>query len=186
TTVAKATTNSNPSQTQAATDSGGTFTKNADGDYTYTFKTKAPQNFNPSDTHSIGVSAQRDLSDWMTYDEWSETANDVFYFFPDGSAVKLTRSIVPTSPCNNCHNPLFGHGGSRLTVEMCILCHTPQTVNPDTQLTQDMPVLIHKLHMGKNLPSVQAGTPYRILHRSAWSDFSHVGFPSGVDELKTC
>jgi OmcA/MtrC family decaheme c-type cytochrome len=49
-----------------------------------------------------------------------------------------------------------------------------------------MPVLIHKIHMGKNLPSVKAGTPYRIWHRGAWSDFSDVGFPSGTDELKTC
>ncbi|MDE3166387.1 MAG: OmcA/MtrC family decaheme c-type cytochrome, partial [Acidobacteriota bacterium] len=65
-------------------------------------------------------------------------------------------------------------------------CHSPQTVNPDTQLTQDMPVLIHKIHMGKNLPSVQSGTPYRIWHRGRWSDFSDVGFPGGTDELKNC
>src|ERR1041385_371993 len=45
TTVLKATLNNNPSQTQASTDSGGTFTKNAEGDYTYTFKTKAPAGF---------------------------------------------------------------------------------------------------------------------------------------------
>ena len=186
TTVAKATLNTNASQIQASTDSGGAFTKNADGDYTYTFKTKAPAGFDATVTHSIGVSAQRDLSEFMTYDEWSETANDVFNFVPDGSAVKVTRSVVPTSACNQCHDPLIGHGGSRLTVEMCILCHTPQTINPDTLLTQDMPVLIHKIHMGKNLPSVKAGTKYRIWHRSQWSDFSDVGFPSGVDELKTC
>src|SRR4029077_20049145 len=36
TTVAKATLNSNPSQTQAANDSGGAFATNAVGDYTYT------------------------------------------------------------------------------------------------------------------------------------------------------
>src|ERR1035441_8796871 len=35
-------TNNNPPQIQAAMDSGGTFTTNAIGDYTYTFKTKAP------------------------------------------------------------------------------------------------------------------------------------------------
>ena len=186
TTLAKATLNSNPAQTQAGTDSGGTFTTNAVGDYTYTFKTKAPAGFDQTVTHSIGVSAQRDLSEFMTYDEWSETSNDVFNFVPNGSAVTVTRSVVPTSACNQCHDPLFGHGGSRLTVEMCILCHTPQTINPDTLLTQDMPVLIHKIHMGKNLPSVQAGTPYRIWHRGQWSDFSDVGFPSGTNELMTC
>ena len=186
TTVAKASINSNPSQIQASTDSGGTWKTNADGDYTYTFATKAPANYDATATHAIGVSAQRNLSEFITYDEWSETSNDVFNFVPNGSAVKVTRSVVPTAACNNCHNPLIGHGGSRLTVEMCILCHTPQTINPDTQLTQDMNVLIHKIHMGKNLPSVVAGTPYRIYHRGAWSDFSDVGFPSGTDELKTC
>lgn len=186
TAVAKATLNSNPSQVQASTDSGGTWTTNAIGDYTYTFKTKAPSGFDATATHSIGVSAQRDLSEFITYDEWSETSNDVFNFVPDGSAVKVIRSVASTQACNNCHNPLIGHGGSRLTVEMCILCHTPQTINPDTGLTQDMNVLIHKIHMGKNLPSVKAGTPYRIWHRGAWSDFSDVGFPSGTDELKTC
>ena len=55
TTTAKATINNNPSQIQAATDSGGTFKTNADGDYTYTFKTKAPANFDATATHAIGV-----------------------------------------------------------------------------------------------------------------------------------
>jgi OmcA/MtrC family decaheme c-type cytochrome len=186
TAVAAATLNSNPSQTQASTDSGGVIKTNADGDYTYTFKTKAPAGFDTTATHSIGVTAQRDLSAFLTYTEWTETSNDVFNFVPNGSAVKVTRSIVPTAACNQCHDPLIGHGGSRLTVEMCILCHQPQTINPDTGLTQDMNVLIHKIHMGKNLPSVIAGTPYRIWHRGAWSDFSNVNFPSGVTQVATC
>jgi len=186
TTVLKSTINSNPSQTQAANDSGGTWTKNGEGDYIYTFKTKAPADFDKTVTHSIGISANRNLTEFMTYDEWSAVSNDVFNFVPDGSPVKVIRSVVSTQACNQCHDPLIGHGGSRLTVELCILCHTPQTVNPDTGLSQDMPVLIHKIHMGKNLPSVKAGTPYRIWHRGKWSDFSKVGFPGGLDELKTC
>src|ERR1035437_6762909 len=178
--------NTNPSQTQAANDSGGTWATNAVGDYTYTFKTKAPTTFDATVTHAIGISARRDLSEFLTQDEWAQVSNDVYNFVPDGSAVKVTRNVVPTAVCNNCHDPMVGHGGSRITVELCILCHTPQTINPDTLLSQDMPVLIHKIHMGKNLPSVLAGTPYRIWHRGAWSDFSEVGFPSGVDELMTC
>jgi OmcA/MtrC family decaheme c-type cytochrome len=186
TSVAKATLNNNPQQIQAGRDSGGTFTDNAVGDYTYTFATKAPKGFDVTATHTIGVAAQRDLSEFMTYDEWTETSNDTYNFVPNGSKVTTIRSVVPTSACNQCHDPLIGHGGSRNTVEMCILCHTPQTINPDTGLTQDMPVLIHKIHMGQNLPSVKAGTPYRIWHRGAWSDFSDVAFPSGTDELQTC
>ena len=188
TTVAKATLNNNPSQVQAANDSGGTTVKTgtADGDYTYTFKTKAPTGFDTKATHTIGISVNRNLSEFMTYDEWSEVSNDTFNFVPDGSPVKVTRNVVATSACNNCHDLLIGHGGSRLTVELCILCHSPQTINPDTGLTQDMPVLIHKIHMGKNLPSVKAGTPYRIWHRGAWSDFSNAGIPGGTDELMTC
>jgi OmcA/MtrC family decaheme c-type cytochrome len=178
--------NTNPSQTQAANDSGGTFATNAIGDYTYTFKTKAPASFNPTLTHSIGVSAQRDLSEFGTFDEWSETSNDVFTFDPDGSAVTVTRSVVTTDACNQCHDPLIGHGGSRLKVELCIMCHQPQTINPDTKLTQDMKVLIHKIHMGSSLPSVKAGTPYRIWHRGAWSDFSTVVFPQDVRNCTTC
>src|ERR1019366_2731409 len=178
--------NTNPSQTQAANDSGGTFTTNVIGDYTYTFKTKAPVTFDPTVSHSIGVSAQRDLSQYGTFDEWSETSNDVFTFVPNGTAVKVTRSVVTTDACNQCHDPLIGHGGSRLKVELCIMCHTPQTINPDTQLTQDMKVLIHKIHMGSSLPSVIAGTPYRIWHRGAWSDFSTVVFPQDVRNCTNC
>ncbi len=178
--------NTNPPQIQAANDSGGTWTNNADGDYTYTFKTKAPAGFDATATHAIGVSANRNLTKFMVYDEWAEVANDVYNFVPNGSAVKVVRSIVSTDACNQCHNPLIGHGGSRLEVELCILCHTPQTVNPDTKLTQDMPVLIHKIHMGANLPSVKAGTPYRIWHRGNWSDFSAVVFPGDVRNCTVC
>jgi OmcA/MtrC family decaheme c-type cytochrome len=186
TSVANATLNNNPPQTQAANDSGGTFATNAIGDYTYTFKTKAPATFDPTVTHSVGVSAQRNLAAYGTFDEWSETSNDVFTFVPNGSAVTVTRSVVTTNACNQCHDPLIGHGGSRLKVELCIMCHTPQTINPDTQLTQDMKVLIHKIHMGSSLPSVKAGTPYRIWHRGAWSDFSNVVFPQDVRNCTTC
>jgi OmcA/MtrC family decaheme c-type cytochrome len=186
TTVAKATLNSNPSQIQAANDSGGAFSTNAIGDYTYTFKTKAPATFDPTVTHAIGVSAQRNLAEFGTFDEWSETANDVFNFVPNGSPVTTTRAVVTTDACNQCHNPLFAHGGSRIKVELCIICHTPQTINPDTQLTQDMKVLIHKIHMGSSLPSVKAGTPYRIWHRGNWSDFSKVVFPQDARNCTTC
>jgi OmcA/MtrC family decaheme c-type cytochrome len=186
TTVLAATLNTNPSQTQAANDSGGTFATNALGDYTYTFKTKAPGTFDVNATHSIGVSAVRSLAAYGTFDQWSEASNDVYSWVPSGAPVTATRSVVTTDACNQCHNPMYGHGGSRVKVELCIMCHTPQTVNPDTKLTQDMKVLIHKIHMGSSLPSVKAGTPYRIWHRGAWSDFSAVAFPQDIRNCTSC
>ena len=186
TSVSNATITNNPSQVQAANDSGGTFTQNAIGDYTYTFKTLAPAGFDATATHSIGVSAFRDLSEFGTYDEWAETSNDVFNFVPNGSPVTVTRDVVATAACNTCHNPLIGHGGSRLKVELCVMCHSPQTINADTGLTMDMKVLIHKIHDGAGLPSVVAGTPYRIWHRGAWSDFSTVVFPQPVYNCTSC
>jgi OmcA/MtrC family decaheme c-type cytochrome len=186
TTVAKATITNNPSQIQAANDSGGTFTQNAIGDYTYTFKTKAPVGFDATATHSIGVSAVRDLSAFGTFDEWMQVGNDVFNFVADGGAVTVTRDVVATAACNGCHNPMYAHGGSRVKVELCIICHTPQTINPDTGLTMDMPVLIHKIHAGASLPSVVAGTPYRVWHRGAWSDFSTVEYPQDTRNCTSC
>jgi len=49
-----------------------------------------------------------------------------------------------------------------------------------------MKVLIHKIHMGSSLPSVVAGTPYRIWHRGVWSDFSKVVFPQDTRNCTTC
>src|SRR3954447_6264004 len=115
TTVLKATLNNNPSQIQAAADSGGTFVKNAEGDYTYTFKTKASTGFDATVTHAIGVYATRDLSEFMQYEEWAEASNDVYNCVPNGSTVKVIREVTSTKACNQCHDPMFGHGGSRLT-----------------------------------------------------------------------
>jgi OmcA/MtrC family decaheme c-type cytochrome len=186
TTVDASGTNNNPSQTQAGLDSGGTFVTNAIGDYTYTFKTKAPATFDGTVTTAIGAQAFRNMAEFGTFDEFAESSNDVFSFIPNGGTVKTTRQVAVTAACNQCHNPLNAHGGDRLTVEFCIMCHQPQTINPDTLNTVDMKVFIHKLHMGSSLPSVKAGTPYRIFHRGAWSDFSKVVFPQDIRNCTTC
>ena len=57
TTVDKATVNTNPSQTQAGTDTGGTYAlvDAASGTYNYTFGTKAPTTFDATVTTTIGV-----------------------------------------------------------------------------------------------------------------------------------
>ena len=83
--------------------------------------------------------------------------------------------------------PVSFHGGSRRGVELCILCHTPQTLDPDTGNTVDLKVMIHKIHMGAQLPSVEAGTPYQIIgNQGSVHDYSTVVYPSDPRRCESC
>lgn len=170
---------------QGTSDSGGTFAKLADGEYTYTFRTKAPATFDRTATHSIGVWAARDLSEFdlqgvANYD------SDVYTFTPDGAPVTVTRDVVRTASCNKCHDPLSAHD-ERLGVELCILCHNPQSGDPDTDNTVDMVQMTHKIHMGSSLPSVQAGGRYQIIgYQGSVHDYSTVVFPADVRRCTAC
>jgi len=171
--------------TQATSDSGGTFSKVGEGEYVYTFATKAPAGFDRTVTHSIGIWASRDLSEFEL-DQLGNYAAAVYTFVPDGSKVTVTRDVVRTQSCNKCHDPLSAHD-ERKTMELCILCHTPQTTDPDTGNTVDMPVMTHKIHMGNQLPSVKAGRPYQIIGRNMTvADFSTVAFPADPRNCTFC
>ena len=172
------------SATQAGSDAGGTFTPVSDGVYKYTFATKAPSGFDATATHTIGAYGSRDLTLFKLGTGYASTT---FNFVPNGSAVVTTRDVVKTAGCNNCHDQLSAHGGSRRGVEMCVLCHTPQTVDPDTGNTVDLKVMVHKIHMGSSLPSVQAGKPYQIIgFMQNVSDWSTVVYPADVRRCETC
>jgi OmcA/MtrC family decaheme c-type cytochrome len=173
-----------PSTNQAATDSGGTFTTGNPGQYTYTFKTKAPSGFDASVTHSIGIFGSRNLTEFNLGTNFASTT---FNFVPNGSSVTTTRDVVRTATCDHCHDQLSAHGGSRRGVALCVLCHQPQSVDPDTGNTVDFKVMVHKIHMGSSLPSVQAGHPYQIIgFNGAVSDWSTVVYPADVRRCQTC
>ena len=169
---------------QAAADSGGTFSQVSDGVYKYTFATKAPAGFDASATHTIGAYGSRNLT---LFSLGTSYASTTFNFVPNGSAAAAVRDVVRTTGCNNCHDQLAAHGGSRRGVEMCVLCHTPQTVDPDTGNTVDLKVMVHKIHMGSSLPSVQAGKPYQIIgNGQSVNDWSTVVYPADVRRCETC
>jgi OmcA/MtrC family decaheme c-type cytochrome len=173
-----------PSTNQAGADSGGTFTTVNTGQYTYTFKTKAPSGFDATVTTTIGIYGSRNLTEFSLGTNYASTT---FNFVPNGSAVTTTRDVVRTATCDHCHDQLSAHGGSRRGVNLCVLCHQPQTVDPDTGNTVDFKVFIHKIHMGSSLPSVKAGHPYQIIgFNGAVSDWSTVVYPADVRRCQTC
>jgi OmcA/MtrC family decaheme c-type cytochrome len=175
---------------QASGDTGGRYDKVSDGVYVYTFGTKVPSTYEKTATHTVAVYGSRNL---IEFDMGTNYATDVYSFVPSGAPVTHTRDFVLTSSCNRCHDDLNFHGGSRRGYPICDLCHTPAyndvtNVNPETGNTIDMRVMTHKIHMGADLPSVQAGTPYQIVgFGNAVSDFSDVHFPAvGPNNCQMC
>lgn len=140
-------------------DIGGSFRKVADGQYEYTFATKAPAGFDPGATHTIGVFAWRDLTEFAL---GTNNSTDVYTFVPNGSAVTVTRDVIRTASCDQCHTTLSYHDGKRQGMALCVLCHTSQNQDLNTGETLDLKSLIHKIHTGTDLDSVQAGGTWVI------------------------
>jgi len=138
-----------------AADSGGTYASLGNGVYTYTFGNKLPANFEANATHTLAMYSRRNLTDFgFPLNSLGTVANAIFDFVPSGAAVTQVRDVVRTEACNQCHDPLALHGGSRQEVRLCILCHNPSNMDPYTGNSLDAKVYIHKIHMGANLPSV--------------------------------
>ena len=163
-------------------DEGGTFTTvdAAEGVYEYELATDLPT-VDATETHTVGVWA------WREFEGQRYVANTLYHFRPDGQTPTDFREITKTQTCNGCHNRLEAHGGTRREIGLCITCHAPGAVDPDTGNSIDMPVLVHKIHSGKELPSVQAGTPYQIIgFNQSVHDYSTVGYPQPAQHCETC
>lgn len=167
------------SATQAFADSDGEWQAQGDGQFVYTFANDLSADVDPDLTTTVGLYAYKDGR--------NAVANELFTFVPAGGEPSITREVVSTEACNACHDTLALHGGTRQEVGLCITCHTDQTIDPETGNTVNFRVLIHKLHNGANLPSVQAGEPYRIVgFRQSVHDYSFAQWPQDVRNCETC
>jgi OmcA/MtrC family decaheme c-type cytochrome len=172
---------------QATYESGskGTLVDNGDGTYTYTFATDITNVTSPlavpydaNLTHRVGIQFTG-----------GPTTNPTYDFVPASGATSgiLTRDVVDTASCNSCHDKLALHGGSRVNTKLCVLCHNPGTREPNADVSLDFKVYIHKIHMGRNLPSVVAGGKYLIYgYRDSLHDYSEVNFPMDINNCAKC
>lgn len=169
------------SAVQASTDTGGAYTELSIGTYKYKFGTVLPEGYDRDVTHTVGVYARRDLTEFGL-DRY--VANELDHFVPSGSSEPMPRDIVTTETCNGrCHDPLALHGGSRQEVGLCILCHNPtQDIDPDTGNSIDMPLMIHKIHMGEYLSE-----EYTIIgYRQTPHNYNDVVYPAPINECEAC
>jgi OmcA/MtrC family decaheme c-type cytochrome len=174
---------------QASSDTGGRFESVGDGVYVYTFGTRLPAGFDRTATHTIGIFGNRNLAEFNLGTNFRSVE---YHFVPDGAPPSGMRDVVSSASCNKCHTDINAHGGSRRGMANCVLCHAPgygnvENVDPDTGNTLDMTVMTHRIHMGADLPSVQAGRPFRMVGRlNTVADFSHVRMPSGPGNCGFC
>jgi OmcA/MtrC family decaheme c-type cytochrome len=171
-------TGSAASGSQPTYDTTGTFAlvDAATGTWTYTFGRMLPADLPRNLTHTVGAQIERTVGGVRSI------VNPLLNFVPDGSPVTTVREVTTTAQCNTCHDPLALHGGGRREVGLCQLCHTDQAVDPDTGNEIDLKHMVHRIHMGKDLPSVTEG--------AVGAKYAIVGFQGAEavygEKVKTC
>jgi len=168
---------------QPSNDSGGTTTPLGSGQYSYTFGTVAPTGFDPTATHTIGIYGSRTLTEFNLGTNYASTT---YNFVPNGSKVTYVDDQIKTTSCNNCHDQLSAHGGSRRGLDMCVLCHNPGNLDPNTGATFDAKVFFHRIHMGASLPSVIAGGSFAVTNTHGTFDYSTVVYPATPADPRDC
>ena len=167
---------------------------NADGYYTYTFKTNiqdpAQTNgvvFEPARTHRVAIQ--------LSYKNAAGQAvlvNPYIDFTVDAAGKSVlvtdpakTRKMTDVSSCNSCHEKLGLHGGGRVDTQYCVLCHNPGTVDANSGNNLNLSTMVHKIHAGKRLGA--AGEDYTIWgYQNSKHSYAEVGFPQDLRNCSKC
>jgi OmcA/MtrC family decaheme c-type cytochrome len=173
--------------TSPALDSKGTLqaVDPAHGVYQYIFGTHLAAGFDPSRTYTVGMQVDRFFGGVRL------GINPIFDLVPAGGTPEIFESTT-TQQCNQCHDPLIAHGNRR-EVRLCMLCHTEAATDPQGH-TIDFRNMIHKIHRGKDLPSIVNGPPgsmYAInntvfAQKDANGVITGVGFPRAIEGCTVC
>ena len=179
---------------QAITESGGGLVDNKDGSWSYTLLTD-PGNPAALETihrvclqFSLAVETNNPCIDFVPQDLVNPSLADQATSLDPGFYANYdSRQIVTDATCNSCHSKLAIHGGGRTALDYCVTCHNPGTTDANSEHTVDLKVMVHRIHNGKNLPSVIDGTAYKIWgFNNSEHDFSAVSYPQNVRQCARC
>jgi len=132
--------------------------------------------YEPTLTHRVAMIFQK-----VGTPNIDNATNAYFDFVPNGAAVTETRNIVTTNNCAVCHAGIKRHKG--YAIELCVTCHNQGTSNPYSGgESVDLQRFIHKLHMGKNLPSVIAGGTFII----NGENYGELAYPGIIKNCRVC
>lgn len=142
--------------------------------YGATVELPYPVLYEPTKTHRVAMTFKKIAGNVDANNAW-------FDFVPAGTAVTDTRDIVKMKNCAGCHANSKLHAAYE--IEVCVTCHNPTTKDPGTGETVALETIVHKLHMGKNLPSVLAGGTYVV---NVAHDYSAITFPGLIKNCQMC
>lgn len=171
---------------------------NADGYYTYTFKTDIKDTaqtngvvFEPTRTHRIAIQLSYKNAVGETvrvnpYIDFTIDANGKSVLVTDPAK---TRKMTDVSSCNGCHEKLALHGGGRVDTQYCVMCHNPGTTDANSGNVLTLSTMVHKIHAGKLLYSQLAtgGEDYTIWgYQNSKHSYAEVGFPQDLRNCSVC
>jgi OmcA/MtrC family decaheme c-type cytochrome len=142
-----------------------------DGTYTYVLATNLYGLYIPTNRHRLLLIVSGDIVE--------EPKNVTFDFVPEQLpgpfSFDLSRDIVTTTACNECHGRLDSplshasfHGNSRYEAEACATCHTTTLADGAAELT----TMTHKIHSAQNIEGL--------------ADFSEVTYSQDLRNCDKC
>ncbi len=169
---------------------------NADGYYTYTFKTdiKDPTQtngvvFEPARTHRVAIQLSYQNAAGVTvlvnpYVDFTLDTNGKSVLVTDPAK---TRKMTDVTSCNNCHEKLGLHGGGRVDTQYCVLCHNPGTTDANSGNVLTLSTMVHKIHAGRLLSTAAGGEDYTIWgYQDSKHSYAEVGFPQDLRNCAVC
>jgi OmcA/MtrC family decaheme c-type cytochrome len=197
---------------QPTSESNGRYQALQSGPSRYVFATAFPADGDANRTWRVAAWAQ------ATPDGSAPlVANASFDFVPSQKSAPQDMDAVATVACNQCHDPLAAHGGFRREVPLCLTCHSQSLFDPDTQDPArpgqmnplHLAVLVHRIHQGRDLPTIVAAQQARIVGAKydvvgfrnsdniyaqtvdasapdASTEIRGVGFPQDIRNCTTC
>lgn len=171
---------------------------NAEGYYTYTFKTDIKNLtqtngvvFEPNRTHRVAIQLSYQNAAGATvlvnpYIDFTLDANGKSVLVTDPAK---TRKMTDVASCNSCHEKLALHGGGRVDTQFCVMCHNPGTTDANSGNVLTLATMVHKIHAGKLLFSKLAagGEDYTIWgYQNSKHSYAEVGFPQDLRNCTKC
>lgn len=180
--------------------STGVAIDNGDGSYTVVSPVAIPDAAVGSGVVAIEGHPAGDFDGDGTYSDRVPVANVASAFAITDQSPQPRRDVVDIANCNRCHGQLSIHGNNRTdNPQVCVICHNADatdievrppaadTVDGKVEEAIDFKYMIHAIHAGQsNLNGFRENGIVVYGFNSSIHDFSEVGLPNGLDNLRNC